>query len=106
MWTSALLGAHRIFATVSADAPHCPYIVSEPVTRNGFFRVFAVRVVAIISGPVAWIGLLFKLAAGVAALCFIFAMAACKPCHADAKGELWLTYGVAEIHHVVAWQRT
>jgi hypothetical protein len=44
----------------------------------------------IISGPVARIGLLFILATGVAAFCFIFAMAACKPCHVDTKGEPWL----------------
>ena len=60
----------------------------------------------IILGPVARNGPLFILATGVAAFCFIFAMAACKPCHVDTKGELWLAYGVAEIHHVVARQRT
>ncbi|KAK1685693.1 hypothetical protein QYE76_046541 [Lolium multiflorum] len=60
----------------------------------------------VILGPVAWIGLFFILATGVAAFCFTSAMAACKPCHVDTKGELWLPYGVAEIHHVDARPRT
>ena len=60
----------------------------------------------VILGPVAWIGLLFILATGVAALCFIFAIAAHKPCHVDTKSELWLApYGVAKIHHVDARKR-
>jgi hypothetical protein len=60
----------------------------------------------IILGPVAWIGLLFILATGVTAFCFILSMAVHQPGHVDIKRETWLaSYGVTEIHHVDARKR-
>jgi hypothetical protein len=57
-------------------------------------------------GPVAWSGLFFIFATGVAAFRLVFVMANHEPCHIGIERESWFPYGVAEVDRIVARQGT
>src|SRR3954469_23265160 len=60
----------------------------------------------LITGPIAWAGLLFFFAMVVTALSLVPAMVVCRPCHVDIECELQPPpYGVILFHHVDARKR-
>src|SRR3954465_7070845 len=56
--------------------PHVPYLFPGEVPS------------IIISGPIAWAGLLFFSATAVTAFSFVPVMVVCRPCHVDIEREL------------------